>query len=106
MIAISIDVLSLDKARFKTVTKRSGQKATYAELILIETPNSEYGDYIVKQSVTKEEREQRKEMPILGNGKHIGSTRHNHPQGGGSVKQPDAPDATDAEPPKEDDVPF
>jgi len=106
MISISLDVLSLDKSRFKPFTKKNGQKAIYADLILIETPNGKYGDFMVKQSATKEEREQRKEMPILGNGKYIGSTRHDHPHGGGSVKQPDAPDAVDAEPTADDDVPF
>lgn len=72
IIRISIDVTRLDKGRFKKVTRRNGDSAEFAELVLIETPNSEHGDFIVKQDVTKEEREARVEMPILGNGKHIG----------------------------------
>ena len=71
MIVLSIDVTRLQKERFKEVTRRDGQLAKYAELILIETPGSEYGDYIVKQQVSKEERDRRVEMPILGNAKNI-----------------------------------
>lgn len=73
MITISIDVTLLDKARFKRVTRKTGVDAVYCDLVLIETPNGKYGDYMVKQSVTKEERAERKEMPILGNGKNWGS---------------------------------
>lgn len=71
MITISIDVTQLDKARFKEVTRKNGKVAKYCDLVLIDTPNSQYGDFIVKQSVTKEERAARKEMPILGNGKNL-----------------------------------
>ena len=69
MISLSIDVTLLDKTRFKRVTRRNGKDAVFCDLVLIDTPNSEYGDYICKQSVTKEERAAKKEMPILGNGK-------------------------------------
>lgn len=70
MILIKIDVTKLDKARFF-----KGAKGTYCDLVLIETPNGEYGDYMVKQSVTKEERAANLQMPILGNGKIMGATR-------------------------------
>lgn len=70
MITISLDVLKLDKARFKEVTRRDGSRALFCDLVLFET-QSEYGDWIVKQAVTKEEREKRVEMPILGNGKNF-----------------------------------
>ncbi len=80
MILVSINVLELDKSRFKEVTLRSGKKAIYADIVLIDTPNGEYGDFMVKQGVTKEERAARKEMPILGNGKIVG--------GGGKRTQP------------------
>lgn len=72
MIVISIDVTLLEKERFKEVTRRNGDKAKFCELVLIETPNSEHGDFIVKQGVSKEEREAKIEMPILGNGKSTG----------------------------------
>ena len=70
MILAKIDVTKIDKARlFK------GEKGTYLDVVLIETPNGQYGDYMIKQSVTKEEREARKEMPILGNGKIMGGAK-------------------------------
>ena len=63
MISVKIDVTKIDKARlFK------GEKGTYLDVVLIETPNSPYSDYMVKQSVTKEEREQGVEI-ILGDAK-------------------------------------
>jgi hypothetical protein len=71
MITLSIDVSKLDKTRFKRVNKRNGELAIYCDLILLETPQSDYGDYMVKQSVTKEEREAKIQMPILGNAKSI-----------------------------------
>lgn len=71
MITASIDVTLLDKARFKEVTRKNGKKAVFCDIVLFET-QSEYGDWIVKQGVTKEEREARLEMPILGNGKNFG----------------------------------
>ena len=63
MITLSIDVDKIDRRRFET---RKGIR--YLDLVLIETPNSKYdSDYLVKQGVTKEEREKRVQMPILGN---------------------------------------
>lgn len=79
-ILLSIDVTLLEKARFKNVTRRNGKKAVFADLILIESPGSEFGDYIVKQCVSKEERNTVK-LPILGNGKNSTSMR-----GGTSAK--------------------
>lgn len=69
MITLSIDVTLLDKARFKEVTRKNGKVAKFCELVLIDTPNGPHGDFMVKQSITKEERAARLEMPILGNGK-------------------------------------
>lgn len=71
MITISIDATRLDKSRFKHITRKNGEKAIFIELVLLET-KSEFGDYLVKQSSTKEEREAKVEMPILGNGKIVG----------------------------------
>lgn len=100
MILASIDVLLLDKARFKEVIRKNGKKAIFAELILIETPNGAHGDYMIKQGVTKEEREARIQMPILGNGKNAG---------GGSRRTdsaPATPNSDPAAPQHPDDVPF
>ena len=70
MITIKLDVTKLDKARFF-----KGAKGTYADLILIETPNGQFGDFMLKQQVSKEEREARVQMPILGNGKWLGQSK-------------------------------
>ena len=51
-ISVSIDLKKLDKARFKPFKKKSGEEALYLELILIDH-KSDYGDFFVKQSVTK-----------------------------------------------------
>ena len=66
MISLSINVSLVDKERlFK------GKKGQYLDCILIETPNSEYGDYMVVESISKEEREAGNKGTIIGNGKII-----------------------------------
>ncbi len=72
MITLSIDVTLLDKARFREVIRKNGNTAKFCDLVMFETPNGE-SDYLVKQGVSKEERAQRVEMPILGNGKKFES---------------------------------
>lgn len=96
-ITASIDVTLLDKARFKKVTRKNGKEAVFCELVLIATPNSEFGDYVIKQSITKEEREAKVEMPILGNAKVFASK-------GSSRQQPTRQSAK--APQGDDDVPF
>jgi len=64
-LSIKIDVSKIDKARlFK------GEKGTYLDLttfIDIDNPG-EYGDHgFISQSVTKDERENKVQTPILGN---------------------------------------
>lgn len=67
MISISIDVMKIEKQRLF-----DGKKGTYLDCVLIETPNNEYGnDYMVVQSVSKEEREQGVKGTVLGNAKII-----------------------------------
>jgi len=68
MISLRIDVSKIDKARlFK------GEKGTYLDCVLIETPAAKHGnDYMIVESITKEEREAGKKGTILGNGKTIG----------------------------------
>lgn len=73
--------------------------AKFLELVLIETPNGRFGDFIVKQSCTKEERAARKEMPILGNGKNFEAR-------GGAPRRDSAPVASEQPPVEDDDVPF
>lgn len=60
-ISINVNVEKIDKERFF-----QGKKGRYMDLVLFETPDSEYGDYMVKQRGEKGEK-----MPILGNGKYF-----------------------------------
>ena len=58
-ISLSVNIDKVDKDKFFT-----GKKGRYLDLVLFETPDSEYGDYLVKQRGERDEK-----MPILGNGK-------------------------------------
>jgi len=97
MILLSIDVTQLDKRRFKSITRKNGKPAVFCNLVLIPTPESKYGDYIVKQGVTKEEVKARIEMPILGNATKLENSRA-HPA---KPAPSDPPEDSDG-----DDVPF
>ena len=62
-IVVKIDVTKIDKARLY-----KGAKGTYLDAILRPTPDSKYGeDYMIVQSVSKEEREQGIKGNIIGN---------------------------------------
>lgn len=64
MISIKIDVMKIDKARL--FAGKNGAK--YLDVLLIESPNNEYGnDYVAVQEVSKEERNAGKRGAILGN---------------------------------------
>lgn len=66
MITGKIDVTKIDKARlFK------GERGTYLDVVLIETPNGQYGDYMICQGVSKEERQAGVKGAILGNAKNF-----------------------------------
>lgn len=98
MITISIDLSRLDKERFKTITRKNGDKATFCDLVLFETPESDYGDYMVKQNLSKEDRQAGVQMPILGNGKIITASKAASP----ASTAPDRTTSDDAT----DDIPF
>lgn len=99
MITVKVNVSQIDKARlFK------GEKGTYLDLILIETPNGQYGDFMVKQQVTKEEREAKLQMPILGNAKYLGQKPAQTQQP--PSRQAPAPRQTPTEELDEDQIPF
>lgn len=104
MITVKVNVSQVDKARlFK------GAKGTYLDLILIETPNGEYGDFMVKQQVTKEEREAKLQMPILGNAKWLGQKSaqgQSDNQGRYSAQSNAAPRPTPQENLDDDSIPF
>lgn len=67
MISGKIDVTKLDKSKFF-----KGKKGIYADIVLIDTPNGEFGDYMIVQGVSKEEREAGVKGAILGNAKVFG----------------------------------
>lgn len=69
MITLSIDLRLIDQSRCKKITRKNGQPATFCDIVLIETPNSDYGDFVAKQDSTKIERESGAQTPILGNAK-------------------------------------
>lgn len=67
MIIAKIDVTKIDKSKlFK------GAKGTYLDIAMFETPTSKFGDYMIVQSVSKEEREAGKKGAIIGNAKIMG----------------------------------
>jgi len=67
MITCKIDVTKIEKERlFK------GEKGTYLDIVLIETTNNQYGDdYMIVQSVSKEESAQGVRGKILGNARIV-----------------------------------
>lgn len=94
-ILLKIDVTKIEKARlFK------GQKGTYLDALLIYKP-SQYGqDYMVVQSVSKEEREQGIKGPIIGN-----ATILHRKDGAAPAPKPAPQPAPEADAPQ-DDGPF
>ena len=95
---IKINVEKIDKQYlFK------GEKGTYLDLVLFESPNQQYGDtHMVVQSIPKEERDKGIKGAIVGNATlesgQTGSQYSSHPP----------VDASRNESPKvtEDDIPF
>jgi hypothetical protein len=66
MITGKIDVTKIDKKRlFK------GEKGTYLNFTLIETPQSDYADYMIVESITREEKKSGIKGTILGNARII-----------------------------------
>lgn len=96
MISVNIDVKKLDKTAFYT-----GEKGTYVNLTLIETPDSEYGhSHMVVQDLGKERREAGERGPILGNAKTFGDTPKPKAKASSTKKKEKDED------PFEDEVPF
>lgn len=103
MLKIKIDVSKIDKARLFR-----GQKGVYLDAVAIETPNSEYGDYMVVQDVKKEEREAGVKGNILGNIKHVGGIG-SRPNPARQAPTPPASKPSQPAPAKQErdeDVPF
>ena len=89
MIEIKINVSLIDKARLYP-----GKQGKYLTAVLIPTPDGKYGDYMVVEGISKEEREAGKKGTILGNGKNM-------------TKKPATPPESDFQkiPPKIEDQP-
>lgn len=67
MITGQIDVNKIEEEKLF-----EGDKGSYLDFVLIETPDSPYGnDYMVVQDISKEEREAGKKGAILGNAKIV-----------------------------------
>lgn len=87
-ISIKIDVTKIDDKRL--FAGKNG--AQYLDAILIETPDSRFGqDYMIVQSVSVEERKAGTRGAILGNANILGKGKPKRPAGNESDK---------------DDVPF
>lgn len=99
LITFQIDRKLIDRARMKSVTRRDGSVSEFYEFSLHKLREPKHGhDYIVKQSVSKDERTARVEMPILGNGK---AWNFSKPKAAAATPPPDA-----GAQPQGDDVPF
>ncbi len=99
MIIINIDFKKIDQSRLKKT-----DKASYGDLVLIDSPRDRNGkkiDGFVKQGVSKEEREARVEMPILGDWWHVGGSA-SKPQGENSGKPKPPPEGKAPQ----DDIPW
>jgi len=87
MITLNINVSLINKDRLY-----EGKKGKYLDAVLIETPNSDFGDYMIVESISKEEREAGGRGTILGNAKIlVKSTRHEEPQSNELDKTDDLP---------------
>ena len=60
----SIDVLKINKEKLY-----KGKKGTYLNVVLIPTPNSDYGDWMIVEEASEEERKGGEKGTILGNAK-------------------------------------
>lgn len=60
----SIDVLKINKDKLF-----AGKKGKYLNIVLIPTPNSEYGDWMIVEETSEEERKAGEKGTILGNAK-------------------------------------
>lgn len=100
MITVRIDVTKIDKARlFK------GKKGIYLDIVLVETPDDQYGNsHMVVQSVSKEERQQGVRGAILGNAKSWLSRRGNGDDEGRAQRSQPQPAPAFAG--GDEDVPF
>ena len=106
MIEIKIDVQKINKSRLY-----KGKQGTYLTAVLIPTPDGKYGDYMVVEEISKEEREAGKKGTILGNGKNLVKKEVEPPAGvyersGKYDKHIDKEQIQDDTPTDDDDLPW
>ena len=106
-IKIKINTAKLDKTAFF-----KGAKGTYIDLVLWETPDSEYGDdYRCVQDLPRERRDAGEKGAIVGNGKCFGnspkpSATASRPAGRVATRPPSDGTAELAGKLDEDKIPF
>jgi hypothetical protein len=66
LIKASIDVLKINKDKLF-----AGKKGKYLNIVLIPTPNSEYGDWMIVEETSEDERKAGEKGTILGNAKAL-----------------------------------
>jgi len=72
---ISIDLTLIDQKRCKRFMRKNGNRALFCDLVLIATPNSEWGEFAVRQTAKKEERANGLRLPFIGNGSDMSTTQ-------------------------------
>jgi hypothetical protein len=77
----SIDCTLITKAKlFKGTKKKNaeGKDPLYVNIILIETPNNQYADFMIVEALSKEEKERgMRQGKKLGTGKFFGNSSAN-----------------------------
>jgi len=68
IINVKLDMDKLDEDRYFP-----GKKGTYCDLVMIPTPNSNFGSWGLVQKSTKEERDSGLKMPFVGNADYAGT---------------------------------
>lgn len=95
LINAKLNLSKINKKRIFT----SDKGVHYLDIIIMETPNGKYGDWLIVESVKKEERENGIKGNILGNGKNFGVGTTTAPDTYGSGASNDMPQTAD-------DLPF
>lgn len=91
IIQLDICVSDIDKARLN----KGKNGKFYLKAVAIETPTGKYGDWMIVESISKEESESGKKGTILGNGKNYGwgtpSSQSSSQHEGASMSADDIP---------------
>ena len=88
MIKAKINLKAIDKSKLFT-SETTGN--VYLDFVIIETPNSQYNDFMIKQDIGKEAREAGEEAPIIGDASHLRSVTKDEPVPPSSEQSDDLP---------------